>query len=120
MINGYGGPEAARHLRQVREPRRGLARLGDGRPERLHRRSPGALLSWCRRRDRPGLEPDRTMSPDVYQISPDTDRLDSLLAQAAQGLLSTSIEYTYPLDEAADAHRRQAAGGLTGRVVLRP
>jgi NADPH:quinone reductase-like Zn-dependent oxidoreductase len=60
------------------------------------------------------------MSPDVYQISPDTDRLDSLLAQAAQGLLSTSIEYTYPLDEAADAHRRQAAGGLTGRVVLRP
>jgi NADPH:quinone reductase-like Zn-dependent oxidoreductase len=66
------------------------------------------------------FEPDRNISPYVYQVSPDTDRLNTLLAQAAQGLLSTSIEYTYPLDEAADAHRRQAAGGLTGRVVLLP
>ena len=44
----------------------------------------------------------------------------TLLALAAQGVLSTAIEYTYPLEEAAEAHRRQAAGGLTGRVVLLP
>lgn len=65
-------------------------------------------------------ESDRDITPYVYQVSPDTDRLNTLLALAAQGVLSTAIEYTYPLDQAAEAHRRQAAGGLTGRVVLLP
>jgi hypothetical protein len=34
--------------------------------------------------------------------------------------LSTAVEFTYPLGNAAEAHRRQAAGGLKGRVVLVP
>jgi NADPH:quinone reductase-like Zn-dependent oxidoreductase len=66
------------------------------------------------------FESDRDITLSVHQVSPDTDRLNTALALAAQGVLSTAIEYTYPLDEAAEAHRRQAAGGLTGRVVLLP
>jgi NADPH2:quinone reductase len=66
------------------------------------------------------FEPDRDITPFVYQVAPDTDRLNTLLALAAQGVLSTAIEYTYPLEDAAQAHRRQAAGGLKGRVILVP
>ncbi len=66
------------------------------------------------------FESDRGITPVVYQVAPDTDRLGTLLTLAAQGVLSTAIEYTYPLDDAAEAHRRQAAGGLNGRVILVP
>jgi NADPH2:quinone reductase len=66
------------------------------------------------------FEPDRGIAPFVHQVSPDTDRLNILLTLAAQGVLSTAIEYTYPLEDAAEAHRRQAAGGLKGRVILLP
>jgi NADPH2:quinone reductase len=66
------------------------------------------------------FEPDRNISPYVYQVAPDTERLNTLLALAEQGVLSTAIAQTYPLADAAEAHRRQAAGGLTGRLVLLP
>ena len=66
------------------------------------------------------FEPDRGITPFVHQVAPDTDRLNTLLSLAAQGVLSTAIEYSYPLDDAAEAHRRQAAGGLKGRVILLP
>ena len=66
------------------------------------------------------FETGRGITPVVYQVAPDTHRLVGLLALAAQGILSTGVQYTYPLDDAAEAHRRQAAGGLTGRVLLLP
>lgn len=39
------------------------------------------------------------------------------LANCSPSPLPTRVEQTSALDEAADAHRRQAAGGLTGRIV---
>ncbi len=60
----------------------------------------------------------RHITIHVLTVHPDTDRLTELLALAAQDTLPTTVEQTYPLDSAADAHRHQAAGGLTGRVVL--
>lgn len=36
----------------------------------------------------------------------------------AEGRLKVIVEATFPLDRAADAHRRLEAGGMTGKVVL--
>ncbi|HKC26737.1 MAG TPA: NADP-dependent oxidoreductase [Jatrophihabitans sp.] len=66
------------------------------------------------------FEPEREVTIHVLTVAPDTDRLTDLLALAAQGVLGTAVEHTYPLADAADAHRRQIAGGLRGRVVLIP
>ena len=46
-----------------------------------------------------------TASGLLADVSPDTDGLKILLTLAAQGVLSTAIEYTYSLDDAAEAHR---------------
>jgi len=66
------------------------------------------------------FDTERDITVHVLTVRPDTDRLTKLLALAAQGTLPTAVEQTYRLEDAADAHRRQAAGGLTGRVVLLP
>jgi NADPH:quinone reductase len=66
------------------------------------------------------FESERDINLHVLTVHPDTDRLRELLALAFQGVLSTAVEFTYPLGNAAEAHRRQVAGGLKGRVVLVP
>jgi NADPH2:quinone reductase len=48
----------------------------------------------------------------------DTDGLRELAARADTGELPTTVAATYPPEEAADAHRRQAAGGLRGRLLI--
>ena len=62
----------------------------------------------------------RDIKVHVHTVHTDTSRLTELLALAAQGAVPTAIERTFPLDDAAEAHRRQAAGRLTGRVLLLP
>jgi NADPH2:quinone reductase len=66
------------------------------------------------------FEPDRDIAIHVHTVFTDTERLNDLLALAEQGVLSTAVEHTYRLEDAAEAHRRQSAGGLKGRVVLVP
>ncbi|HEX9536856.1 MAG TPA: zinc-binding dehydrogenase [Streptosporangiaceae bacterium] len=43
-----------------------------------------------------------------------------LLSRAATGTLPTRIHSVLPLDQAADAHRTMAKGGVRGRIVLTP
>ncbi|BCJ31192.1 NADP-dependent oxidoreductase [Actinocatenispora sera] len=47
-----------------------------------------------------------------------TDVLDGLRRAAEAGVLTARVADTYPADRAADAHRRLAAGGTRGRLVL--
>ncbi|BCJ34683.1 zinc-binding alcohol dehydrogenase [Actinocatenispora thailandica] len=47
-----------------------------------------------------------------------TDLLDGLRRAAEAGVLTARVADTYPADRAADAHRRLAAGGTRGRLVL--
>jgi len=46
--------------------------------------------------------------------------IDDLLQQAARGELKTPIDSTFPLSEAADAHRRAEERGRIGRVIMVP
>jgi NADPH:quinone reductase len=66
------------------------------------------------------FETNRGVDLHVHTVQPDRDKLTELLALAAQGVLSTAVEVTYAMAEAAQAHRRQAAGRLQGRIVLVP
>lgn len=66
------------------------------------------------------FEPAREIHLHVHTVQPDAKQLGQLLALAAQNLIPTAVEATFSLAEAADAHRRQAAGGLNGRVQILP
>jgi NADPH:quinone reductase-like Zn-dependent oxidoreductase len=48
----------------------------------------------------------------------DTPALRELAARAAAGELPTTIAGTYAPEEAAEAHRRQARGGVRGRLLI--
>lgn len=48
----------------------------------------------------------------------DTGALETLANLAASGALPATIAETYAPDQAAEAHRRQAAGGVRGRLVI--
>ncbi len=64
--------------------------------------------------------PERDIRFNIQNVHPDTTVLTRLLVAVAQGELTTSIERTYPLAQAEDAHRRQAQGGLRGKLILLP
>lgn len=53
-------------------------------------------------------------------IRTDGPRLAELSALADAGRLTPRVAATLPLAEVAAAHRRVAAGGLRGRIVLQP
>ena len=53
-------------------------------------------------------------------IRADDPRLAELSALVDKGALTLRVADSYPLDRVADAHRRFAAGGLRGRLVLVP
>ena len=71
---------------------------------------------------RPGAEPtaERDITVTVLITHPDGPRLADLLSRAATGTLPTRIHSVLPLDQAADAHRTMAKGGVRGRIVLTP
>ncbi|MEV4420107.1 NADP-dependent oxidoreductase [Patulibacter sp. NPDC049589] len=48
----------------------------------------------------------------------DTAALEHLRDLAAAGTLPLIVDETFPPERAADAHRRQAAGGVRGRLVI--
>jgi len=47
-----------------------------------------------------------------------SDLLDQLREQAEAGLVTLRVAATYPMDQAAEAHRRLEAGGIRGRCVI--
>ena len=51
-------------------------------------------------------------------VRPDGDELEHLCQLADEGRLRVHIERTFPLEEAADAHRRIAGGHMTGKLAL--
>lgn len=69
-----------------------------------------------------GADPTPRRGTRVHNvwIRADGPRLTELAALADAGLLSLRVAGTYPLEEAATAHARLAAGGVRGRLVLLP
>jgi NADPH:quinone reductase-like Zn-dependent oxidoreductase len=55
-----------------------------------------------------------------FLVEPDYAGLESLAALADQGKLTVAIEETFPLAEAAEAHRRLEDGRARGKIVLIP
>jgi NADPH:quinone reductase len=53
-------------------------------------------------------------------VTPDPAELAELAEALAAGRLTTRVADVLPLDRAADAHRRLAAGGVRGKLVLVP
>lgn len=70
----------------------------------------------------PASIPEATREVDVQTVITqlDPDGLAALLAKAAADRLPTRVQATFPLEQAAEAQLRVAAGGVRGRVVLRP
>jgi NADPH:quinone reductase-like Zn-dependent oxidoreductase len=69
---------------------------------------------------RPVPEPDRGIRQQVFLITPDVERLEGIVEDTAAGWLKTRIDRVLPLEQAAEAHRLNEAGGLRGKVVLAP
>ncbi len=71
---------------------------------------------------RPAAAPaaERGITVAVVETVPDAGRLGDLLARAAAGELPARVHAVVPLDDAADAHRSAAKGGVRGRYVLTP
>ncbi|SQD97378.1 MULTISPECIES: NADP-dependent oxidoreductase [unclassified Parafrankia] len=71
---------------------------------------------------RPNAVPatERGITVAVVVTHPDGPRLGDLLARTASGELPTRVHTVVPLDQAADAHRAMAKGGVRGRYVLQP
>ena len=68
----------------------------------------------------PAPDPARGIRQQVFLIHPDVDRLTQLVDDAAAGWLKTRVDRVLPLEQAAEAHRLNEAGGLRGKVVLAP
>jgi NADPH2:quinone reductase len=54
----------------------------------------------------------------VRRVARDRAALDRLREQAEQGVLTLRVARTFPAEEAAQAHRLLARGGVRGRLVL--
>jgi len=54
----------------------------------------------------------------VRRVAEDRAALDRLREQAEQGVLTLRVNRTFPAEEAAEAHRVLAGGGIRGRLVL--
>jgi NADPH:quinone reductase len=65
-------------------------------------------------------EPDRDLRFETVLVQPDRAMLTRLAEDLAAGRLRTRVAHVLPLEEAARAHELVEAGGLRGKVVLRP
>jgi len=63
---------------------------------------------------------ERDIRVEIANAHPDEPVLTRLLEAVGRGELTACIEHSYPLAEAAQAHSRQARGGLRGKIVLIP
>ncbi|MFF7182336.1 zinc-binding dehydrogenase [Streptomyces sp. NPDC008121] len=53
-----------------------------------------------------------------FWVRPDADDLAALAGLVDEGVLSVRVARSFPLDQAADAQRANAEGGLNGKVVV--
>jgi NADPH:quinone reductase len=60
------------------------------------------------------------VAPEFFAVHPDGNRLRAILEDVAAGTLAVRVAQRLPLEQAAEAHRRVEAGGITGKVVLVP
>jgi NADPH:quinone reductase-like Zn-dependent oxidoreductase len=60
---------------------------------------------------------DRNIDLQGVLLRAGRDRLDALAVEVAEGVRPTVVA-TYPLDQAADAHRRIEAGRVGGKLVI--
>jgi NADPH:quinone reductase-like Zn-dependent oxidoreductase len=63
---------------------------------------------------------ERGIRVDTIHSQPEPDSLADLLGRLAAGQLRTRVADVLPLNQAAEAHRRVAAGSLRGKLVLTP
>jgi NADPH:quinone reductase len=66
------------------------------------------------------IDPGRRVRQQLVLVKLNQLALDELMRDAAEGRLRTRVAATLPLAEAAQAHRQLEAGGLRGKIVLRP
>ncbi|MFV8165714.1 NADP-dependent oxidoreductase [Mycobacterium sp. 134] len=66
------------------------------------------------------LPTERGIAVAAVTAHPDGMRLADLLARTVSGQLPARVHSVLPLDQAADAHRTLAKGGVRGRIVLQP
>jgi NADPH:quinone reductase len=66
------------------------------------------------------FSPARGIEPILLSVAPDGGQLAELSLLAASGLLATRVAGQLPLARAAEAHRRLARGGMSGKLVLVP
>ncbi|WP_328899343.1 zinc-binding dehydrogenase [Streptomyces sp. NBC_00441] len=66
------------------------------------------------------LPEERGITGEVVFARPDGQLLAGLLARVAAGELPARVHAVVPLDQAADAYRAMAEGGIRGRIVLVP
>jgi NADPH:quinone reductase-like Zn-dependent oxidoreductase len=67
-----------------------------------------------------GPAAERGITVRAVLVHPDGPRLAGLLARTASGELPARVHAVVPLDQAADAQRAVAKGGVRGRYVLKP
>lgn len=61
---------------------------------------------------------DRSLSARYVFVRPDADQLTWLVELHRSGRLRVPVADTFPVAEAAEAHRRQEAGGSRGKLIL--
>jgi len=60
----------------------------------------------------------RFLKTFVFEYYGRFDKLDRLRRQVEDGTLTLRLAATYPMEQAAEAHRRLEAGGTRGRLVI--
>jgi NADPH:quinone reductase-like Zn-dependent oxidoreductase len=78
----------------------------------------GGILATTRPVD--PVDPGRRVRQQLVLVKLNQLALGELIRDAAEGRLRTRVAETLPLAEAAQAHRQVEAGGLRGKIVLRP
>jgi len=63
---------------------------------------------------------EQSKRAEGVQVEPDYGALESLAALADEGKLSVTIDETFPLAQAAEAHQRLEEGRARGKIVLIP
>lgn len=78
----------------------------------------GGIIGTIRGWSGPAERDIRVIPTLVYQHAERTDALRQLVSYAAAGDLTLRVADVLPAEQAATAHRRLAAGGVRGRLVL--
>jgi len=86
----------------------------------LHVLKPGGIAVTMASRPQPELAESLGVRGALVFVRPDQIQLEGLATMAADGRLSVHVDRTFPLAEAADAHRLQETGHVRGKLVLIP